>query len=134
MDIAAIRTALANNLSAVYGSSTQVSPYVLSQSTPPTIQVFPGRIQYQQAMGGGLNIAEFIVEVYVPSSTDIGAQKNLDPFLNPSGIPAAIEADRTLGGIVGSASVQEVNNYGEFSLADGTIVLGCRFTVQVYAS
>lgn len=113
-----VREGLATNLSSISGC--QVSAYLLSNPTPPALEVYPDPtegIEYHRAMGNGLATYTMAVRGIVAASTDIGGQKNLDEWLEPSGsssVKAAIEADRTLGGAVKDAYVRDVTGYQEY--------------------
>ena|SRR6266542_2531267 len=134
--IAEIRAGLAANLSAAYGANLEVSPYVLGQTTPPSMQVVPGEINYDQAMRRGLDILEFFIEIVVGSAMDQGAQVKLDTYLAPTGsssVKTAIESDPTLGGKVGGVRATGVSDYGK-SASEAGELLGCRVRVEVYAN
>ena len=88
----------------------QVNAYALSQPTPPGLQILPPGVQYDQAMHRGLDEWVFIVQGFVAFSTDIGSQVLLDQMCAPTGsnsVKAALEADKTLGGVVQSLHVLE---------------------------
>lgn len=111
-----IRAALADAIGAL--GNIQASPYILANPTPPSAFVYPcgeaGDIEYDQAMHRGFDIVPFTVEVYTGSPHDIAAQVNLDEYLEPSGgrsIKAALEADKTLGGIVDDLRVTRCRGY-----------------------
>jgi hypothetical protein len=102
-----IREALGANLAAI--TDTQVSPYLLNNSTPPTLMILPGPpgggdfTEYHQAMGNGLESMTWTVRAEVAVNLDIGSQKKLDAFLDvsgPSSVMRAVESDKTLGGLV----------------------------------
>jgi hypothetical protein len=68
--------------------------------------------------------------------SDKGAQKLLDQFIADAGdysVLAAIEADKTLGGVADSCIVRGFDNYGVRTKADGTQVLAVDFDVLVMA-
>lgn len=130
---AQIRAGLKANLDAIV--DVQVSDYMLSNPSPPTIQVFPEAVTYHQAMGNGMDAKRFTVQAFVGLTSDVGAQKKLDTWLDDSGstsVKAAIEADRTLGGFVDDTTVIEASGYKVYALegARGP-VLGCEWTVEI---
>jgi hypothetical protein len=130
-----IREGIAANLAVLDGC--QVSAYMLSNPTPPTIHVYPAEIDYDLAMGRGLDKWTFTVQAFVALSTDIGAQVKLDAFLAPSGsqsVKAAIEADGTLGGIVADTTVVSCTGYRVYARDGGGPVLGAEWQVDVLAS
>lgn len=108
MNVADVRAGLAAALGVI--SDVQISPYVLSQPTPPTLQIIPPSVQYDLAMHRGLDEWMFTVQGLVAFSTDLGPQLLLDAMCAPTGassVKAALEADRTLGGVVGDLHVLE---------------------------
>lgn len=119
-DLALIRQALADQLAQVTG--TQVSPYMLANPTPPAIHVYPGgpagNFEYHEAMGGGVELWPFTIQAFVPGTTDIGAQKNLDGYIQSTGaksVKAGLEGgDQTLGGLIQSLVVVECVPYQVF--------------------
>src|SRR5262245_2472348 len=110
--------------------------------TPPAIDIFPAT-EFQQSFGfgGGNNIFFFTIRAEVTTADQFGGQNQLlslmDP-LAPTSLRDAIEADKTLGGVVGQAHVIEgPSGYGPV-IDPGQVVdpiygslLGCQWTVQV---
>jgi hypothetical protein len=128
-----IRVGIANAIKAIDG--IQASPYALSNPTPPTAHVLRGAILYDQAMDGGTHIWTMRVQAYVGLVSDLGAQMLLDKYLSADGntsIKAAIEADRTLGGIVQDLHVTDATGEQQYDRASGGPVLGSEWTVQVW--
>ena len=111
---------------------------MIGNPTPPMLQVFPDEIDYDTTMGRGLDTLMFIVQAHVGASSDIGAQKKLDAMLAPSGatvsVKAAVEADRTLGGVVHDCRVVSCTGYRVYITPAGTGVLGAEWSVQVLAA
>lgn len=132
-----IRTALADALSAsplFAATAMQVSPYLLSNPTPPYAQITEGEIDYDLAMAGGMDELGFIVIVGVGYTTDIGSEVALASFRDPNqGVKAAIEADVTLGGVIDTCRVEKASEPKLYGQQTGPAVLGCEFTVAVYA-
>lgn len=128
-----IREGIAANLSAI--PDLQVSAYMLSNPTPPGAHVLPDTATYDLAMRGGLHELAMLVQVFVATTTDIGAQVTLDQYLAAAGalsVKAAVESDRTLGGAVADTHVQGFT-YRQYPRAEGDPLLGADFNVQVYA-
>jgi hypothetical protein len=131
-----IRAALAASLGVLEG--VQVSPYELSNPTPPVIWVKPDPgefVTYHQAMRNGLELWHFIVEAYAGAMFDIGAQMTLDPFVassGPTSVKAAIETDLTLGGLVQNLECTNAHGYAAYQRADGTAFHGCRWNVTAH--
>jgi len=129
-----IRQGLAGNLAAIEGM--QISEYMLWRPTPPTIQVFPEAVEYDQSMHGGLDEMHFTIQAFVGTVTDRGAQARLDTLLARNGassIKTNIEADRTLGGVAQDVRVERATGYRVYAPDPGVPpVLGCEWSVLVY--
>lgn len=131
--VSAMREGLVANLSTLDGR--QIVPYMLGAPTPPTIQVFPETVEYDRAMHRGYDAWTFVVQAFAGLTTDRGAQISVDEMLEPSGsnsIKAAVESDKTLGGIVSDVRVVSATGYRVYP-SDGGAVLGCEWTVYVIA-
>lgn len=135
-----IRAALTTNLKSKI-PDVQMTGYMLSQPTPPCFEVEPdpAGVQYDMAMGRGLDEWRLIVRGLVATGLDIGAQKTLDRWLAPTGdlsVKAAIESDRTLSGAADDLQVATVSNYRLFvSAASSNVVyLGAEWNVRIIAS
>lgn len=129
-----IRLGIAAALQAIPG--LQANGYMMSQPTPPAVEVFPAEVQYHQAMGQGLHGWTITVRGFVGLSSDIGAQKLLDRWLAPTGdhsFREAIEADQSLGGIVDAVTVQMASGYTVFIREGSPPFLGAEWTVEVMA-
>ena len=105
MSIAAIRQGLATNLATI--PEVQVSAYILSNPTPPTVWVAGISIEFDQAMGQRLAGFSYTdqytatIQGFVALNDDVGNQALLDSLLAGSGVysvKTALEADKTLGG------------------------------------
>lgn len=119
----------------------QVWPKLVYNPTPPVVDVYPASDNFQEGagMGAGNNAFRFTVRARVATPEIDGAQDLLlsmmDPEATATSVTLAIEADRTLGGGVGEATVVEgPTGYGIFPEpgAEGAFYLGCLWTVQVY--
>ncbi len=135
--LAEIRQGLANNLDAVFGNTVQTSAYQLEQLMPPTIMVMgPDQVMYDRAFQRGMD--EFIILIQGFGGTMLqGAQVVMDEWIASTGslsVKGAIEADRSLGGKVFDLQVMTMSSYRLFKFADGTVLLGCEFTVRVLNS
>jgi hypothetical protein len=129
-DLQGIRQGLASNLSAITG--LQVSPYVLPSPTPPSVEIVPSDIEYDQTFGRGTDLYRFTVRVFVGTPDSRVAQVRLDTFLAPSGsesFKAALESDRTLGGSVSTLRVINASGYRMYG--DSPPVLGAEWTVEI---
>jgi hypothetical protein len=128
-----IRTALA---AAVKGlvPNVQSLAYLPSNPTAPGAYVCDGEVDYDLAMGGGMDELQFIIVVLVGYTTDQGAQAKLNAFRDPNaGIKAAVEADTTLGGACDTCRVEKASKSQLYGRESGPAALGCEFTVAVYA-
>lgn len=124
-----IRAGLAANLGALRGF--QIFPYVLSNPTPPVAWVRPSSdtfVEYHRAMGA-LDNWHMVVQVYVSTTADIGAQKKLDALIDS--IKGVIESDKTLGGVAQDVFLESGSGYLEYARPDGTTALGAEFSVLV---
>jgi hypothetical protein len=138
-DLGAIRTAMAAALSRIGG--VQVSAYMLTNPTPPAIQMLPAAITYDEAGSGGLDELTMTVQAFAPLGSDIGSQESLDELLNATGtrsIKANLEFDPTLGGLVQDVHVTDVSTYrvyvfdGRAGATPRPPALGVDVTVVVY--
>jgi hypothetical protein len=92
-------------------------------------------ITYNGAMGGGLIIHTFSVSVVVGRASERTAQNALDGYLSYEGatsVRAAIEGDRTLGGVVQNLIVESASNISTLDANDTTYLM-VDFRVVVYA-
>lgn len=130
--MAAIREGLAANL-AILGPEIQVSAYRQPQPTVPSVQVTGLDEMTPDSMRGGSYSMTFIVQAFVGTPSEVGAQIRLDDFLYPTGdssIWAALESDRTLGGAAAGSAV--IRNDGTQLLTVGNVqMLGSTWFVQV---
>lgn len=140
-----IRAGLATNLNVLIGTSQlQVSAYMLSSPTPPTIHVYPADIDYDLAMHRGLDKWTLTVQAVVGLSSERSAQETLDAYLAPSGalsVKAAVETKGageqtvTLGGLVSDVQVVSCSGYRVYARESGGLpVLGAEWVVVVLAS
>lgn len=134
-DIARCRAGLAANLRQI--EDLQVSEYVLSNPTYPTAVIFLGRTEYDKAFSRGLDSLIFRIRVVVAAVTDIGAETNLDEYLDTSGprsIKQAVEAERTLGGACDDLRVTETEGEQVFTFESQPQALGAEWLVEVQAT
>jgi hypothetical protein len=92
-------------------------------------------ITYNGAMRGGLVTHIFVVSVVVGRSADRTAQTALDVYLSDEGatsVRAALEADRSLGGVVSNLLVESASNISTMDGNDATYLM-VDFRVVVYA-
>jgi hypothetical protein len=132
-EMSAIRTALASKIGTISGLRTAAT--VPDQVSPPIAVIIPERVTYDEAYARGLVVYTFIVQVVVGKVSERSAQNRLDGFVNPTGttsIKAAIEADKSLGGVVFDSRVTEMTTYTVVQIGD-IAYLSCEFRVTVLA-
>lgn len=104
-------------------------------NVPCAIVGAPETIQYDHTMGRGTDRYTIPVRVYAGRASERAGQDKIDGYLAGSGansIKAAIEADRTLGGVAHSTRVTEARGYGTYPIA-GVEYLGVEFVVDIIA-
>jgi len=136
-----IRTAIGNRLRSTYGDGYQVSEYLLGNPTGPGFEVDldPEGINYDQAMGRGLDEWWFLVRGFVAQTTDVGSQQLRDKFLNPSGemsLKAALEEDRTLDGTCQACRVVSAvpRTFGRAAGEGSVTYTGAEWRVRIMAT
>lgn len=95
-----VATGLATSLGTISGLRTYT--YQPEQVNPPVAFPRLERVAYHKAFGGGDVVMDWTITVIVGRYTDRTAHSLLDSYLSYSGassVRAAIEADRTLGGV-----------------------------------
>lgn len=110
---AGIRAALAEAAATVSGLPTddgtmRASAYILDTVNPPIVMFTPGDMDYDGTFGHGEDTRPYIGIVIVGRVAEVAAQDLLDDLRETSGVTslkAAIEADRTLGGLVDGVQV-----------------------------
>lgn len=130
-EMADIRLGLAANLGVL--PDLQVSPYVLSSPSPPSAEIVPASINYDQSFQRGGDQWTFTVRVFIGSAADRGAQVRLDQMLaseGPLSVKEALESDCTLKGAVNDLRVTTCTGYRQYG--DANPVLGCEWEVVVY--
>lgn len=132
--MAQLRTALAARLATISGLRT--SAVLPDQPQPPQAVLYPDRVIYDTAMGRGSDEYLFIVLVIVGRIAERNAQTSLDTYCDPSGstsIKAAVEGDRSLGGVALDCRVTEMRGQGSLSVGDATY-LTAEFLVTIVAN
>ena len=132
-DLTAIRQGLAAALEPL---GFQVSPWVLSEPTPPCAYVTVGPEDYAQVMAGGHTELTFVVFVLVGMASEVGAQQQLDQMLDTEGaqsVKALLEADQTLDGAAFSVHVPSRTGERLYRRTVSTPLLGAEWTVLVRA-
>lgn len=136
-DYTAIRDGLATRLETVPTFLT-VHATVPNRIVAPSAVVVPGRpvATYHDSMigsGGSLTVFNFELVCAVQTAVEEFSQDAIDDLISgTSSVPAAIEADPTLGGAATTCQVRQAVDYGVVAFAD-TEFIGARFLVEVYA-
>ena len=128
-----VREALAENLSAITG--VQCSAWNLGTNfQAPVIQIAGnGPVVYDRR---GTDRLTYVVQAIVGTVENIGAQRLLSRFVQASGtgsMKAAIESDRTLGGIADDLRVTGYLGDTIITLPNGAEYLTGQWTVEVLA-
>ena len=130
--VSQVATGLANNLATISGLRT--SAFQPEQLNPPFAFPTLNRIEYHKAFGGGDVVMDWTVNVIVGRYVDRNAFETLDGLLSYSGatsIRAAIEADKTLGGVCQTLVLPSGANITSLSSADAEF-LQIQFQVTVH--
>lgn len=131
--IRSMRQAIATNLGTVSGLRT--SSIIPEDPKPPVAVVIFDRVEYDTAMGRGLDMYLFKVVVVMGRVNTRGTEEALDAYLSGSGaasLKAAIQKDRTLGGVANDLRVTSGENVRELVVGDITYV-AADFLITVYA-
>ena len=132
--ISQIKAGLATRLATISGLRTFA--YQPDQLNAPLAYPMVEQVLYHRTMFNWLNEIVFTVTVIVARPTERPAEASLDAYVSPTGassIRAAIEGDRTLGGIVDDCQVEQASGISSLSANDADY-LSVDFTVRVYAS
>jgi hypothetical protein len=132
-DLSTIRAAMGTAIATV--PNLRVRELIPALVTPPMAVVQPQQIEYDLNAARGVNRYTFTVTVFVVKADDRAAQLRIDPYVSTSGaqsVKAAIEKDRTLGGVIDTCRVVSVSNYSS-SDANDVLYLAVDFEVEVYA-
>ena len=109
--------------------------YQPEQVNPPVAFPVLDSIDYHRAFGGGDVQMRFTIIVIVGRYLDRVAHTNLDGFLSFSGatsLRAAIEGDRTLGGVASTLVMDSSLSIGSLAIAEAEF-LQVSFSVLVHA-
>jgi hypothetical protein len=130
----ALAAQLATELATIDGIQTRGR--VVWNPTPPCVDIYPAE-PYQEpfGMGVGNNTTYLTVRARVNTPDHEGAQDLLLQMMDMTGaysVEQAIEADKTLGGVVGQVLVLSgPSEFGAFVDPGGSALLGCTWRVQV---
>ena len=116
-------------------SGLRTFAYQPEQVNPPVAFPVLDSIDYHRAFGGGDVQMRFTIIVIVGRYLDRVAHTNLDGFLSFSGatsLRAAIEGDRTLGGVASTLVMDSSLSIGSLAIAEAEY-LQVSFSVLVHA-
>lgn len=136
-----IRSGLKTNLDAVFADTQwQVFSEAQMDPVPPSIDIAPAHpvsIEYDAAFAGGGDEYLLIIRAIAQESVYTNSQQQLDRLMDArsaTGIKAAVEADGTLGGIVGGTRVLRCSGYHQVGTKEqGVYLLIVEFLVHVAA-
>lgn len=117
--VSQVATGLATRLATISGLRT--SAYQPEQLNPPFAFPTLNRIEYHRAFAGGDVVMDWTVNVIVGRYVDRNSFAILDDYLSYSGaksVRAAIEADKTLGGVCQTLVLPSGANITSLSSAD----------------
>jgi len=117
--VSQVATGLKNRLATVSG--LRAFDYQPEQLNPPVGFPVIESIEYHAAMGGGDVQMRFNVFVIVGRYLDRVAHANLDAYLSYSGassLRAALEGDRTLGGVAQTLIVDSATSISSLTVAE----------------
>lgn len=134
MDIEALQQGLANAADTITG--LRCFPALPGSINPPTFAVVEFELSYHGTFSSGRGLTEvtFTCGAFATNSNE--GRKQLLPYLADSGsssVPAALEADKTLGGTAKTLIVQRVRGaYRLYDIGDSQY-LGAMIDVKVWA-
>ena len=130
MAISDLRAGLVTNLQTI--PDIRVYATLPDVVNPPSALITLDRVEYQQQNNNAMSIYTFKVTIVLGRVSERVAQENMDVLVAPTGVKAAIESDRTLGGNAYEVNIQEMSSYGAVSI-NGIDYLSAEFSVLVYA-
>lgn len=116
-------------------SGLRVFDHVPDSWATPCAFVVPDTVEYWNAFAGGDATHNWTATVVVGRQSDRSSQRQLLEYMSYSGtksIRAAIEGDRTLGGVVQSLLVDRADNVRMVSQGDQSY-LAVDFAVRIHA-
>lgn len=126
-----VRQAMA---AALTGVGIRPFAYVKDSITPPCAALDLSAFGYDQTFGRNLHRLDFTVRIYASRASDRAGQDVIDDLIDPTvarSVHAALDGS-TLGGLVETTRVSEMNNYGVYTVG-GVDYFGAEITVTVHA-
>ena len=132
MSISDIRDGLATNLATISGLRTAAD--LPDNPSPPIAVVALNNVTYDQAFQGGMVFYNFTITVIVGRVSERTAQTRLNAYASTGagGVKAALQSDKTLGGVAFDVRLQEMTNIGAITLGEQQY-LAAEFSAIVYA-
>jgi len=132
-DLGAIRAGLGARLSLV--RRLRVAELIPEQVNPPVAVISRASVDYSEAMSGGLTVWSMQVQLVAGRMADQQSQRQIDAWLSLDGdqsVRAAIEGDRTLGGVCQTCLVVDAEALTTFQIGDSEYI-GVIVNVTVWA-
>lgn len=130
MNIESVREAIADKLKDGL-TDIHVSAYVLTNPTPPAVQVVPGEANHNVSNRRGHEQRDFKIQVLVGLSSDVGAQKKLDDLLSDDAVTQAVLVEAS-DDPWDDINVESDTGYTKFEKDGSAPLLGVEWTVRVY--
>jgi hypothetical protein len=134
VDVEAIQQGLANAADTITG--LRCFPALPGTINPPTFAPVEFELAYHGTFSATRGLTEITFTCGVYASDSDQGRKQLLPFLAETGagsVPAALEADKTLGGAAKTLVVQRVRGAYRLYEVGGTDYLGAMIDVKVWA-
>jgi len=131
--LAEIADGLETRLATITG--LRVFDHVPDVFAPPCAFVFPDSVEYWGAFSGGDPEHTYTVTVVTGRNSDRANQRSLYAYMaydGASSVRAAIEADRTLGGVVQTLLVERADNVRMISQGEANY-LAADFRCRIHA-
>jgi len=129
VSISDIRDGIATNLATISGLRT--SAELPDNPSPPIAVVQLNNVQYDQAFQGGMVFYTFTITVIVGRVSE-RTRLNAYASTGAGGVKAALQSDKTLGGVAFDVRLQEMTNIGAITLGEQQY-LAAEFSAIVYA-
>lgn len=120
------------------GGITGLTTYATMPSTPrlPCVAPLPFSWRYDQTLGEPTIVWTFRLWFYLPKDDINKSQLVFDSYISPTGpnsVPARLENDTTLNGVVDSVRVIGGDQYLAEGPVNGVPMLGSYLVVEVFA-
>lgn len=130
--ISQVSAGIATRLATIAG--LRVFDYQPDNAYPPFAFVGLTTIEYHKAMAGGAQNYTYSITVVTGRVDERSGQEELDAYASYDGaksVRAAVEADRTLGGVVDTLIMSSSANVSSMSIGDNNFIT-LDFTMIVY--